>query len=481
MCLVVDLEDSAVTVMRAGSLIWRPRTTQWVEFYVALALARMENGQEGWLLSGALCKLGAWRGKKYSSVGKIVARHLAQMRHHYERWIVESPRVTREWRLTLDRRAITVLPSEAQGADWLLARGVEIGSQMLSPAWLTHMTTSLMLLHLGQSAEAKDQAVRALHIPGIDDRSVRLAAFAMAKAAALRGELALDREHIDALLGRRAGRGGASERDLWEDDAAGRHMRMRLATLEAIESDFTDASAQSDRLKRRVESLSHCGDLDGLAILHNALGLLATRQGNFAGADYHLTEAIRLALTVSDLFTLGGALFNLAHLFELQSDLEGGMEKSNAAVALLRLCVEMDRRIGVGRNSAQAEILAGRLLALQGRLQPAEELLNRTKKLVAQSGNAYDAGCLLVARATLACARLVRARRTAACDRGFVEALLAQAAEKFALAGKNADTDAGALFERVRASLRRSRDSHPASRSPGHRESSLRGIARTGH
>jgi tetratricopeptide (TPR) repeat protein len=456
MKLTIDLERPSVTLTGEGVVLWRPRTSQWVEFYVALGLARLGDVQDAWITAKALRELSGWRAKKFASVGKIVARHLGQMRARYGTWIVEAPQVTAQWRITLRPSDIAVVPSSADGTDWLRRRGAGLEFQPLSCAWLTSVTKALMCLHLGRSAEAKDKAMQALHVRGIDDRSARIAAFVSARAAASKGDLSLDREQIETVLRQRTRRTHRTERDLWGDDSVGRHIRMRLAALTAIESDAASAAEQRPRLGRRIGPLSNSGDLIGLAILHNVLGLLAAREKNYPEADYHLAEAIRLALTVSDFFTLGGALFNLAHLLVLQADIKDDRETGDFALALLMLCIEMDQKMRVGRNSAQAEILGARLLIARGELERAEALLQGAQEVVSDNDSAYDAGCLLTARAMLTCAKIVLGHLSPELGRSTAGKLLSEASEKFAISGRNIVADVDTMLERTRAAVNRS-------------------------
>ena len=70
--LLIDVGRESVDV---GSL--KGLGEQWVDFYGLLVLAREYPYESGWISSDRLQTVGAWRYKKASSVGKEVARHLA--------------------------------------------------------------------------------------------------------------------------------------------------------------------------------------------------------------------------------------------------------------------------------------------------------------------------------------------------------------------------------------------------------------------
>ncbi len=461
MTLTIDLESGLVTIGGARGARWRPTTTQWVEFYAALAAARLTGMKDGWVTANTLRELRGWRSKRFASIGKVVARHLQTLKARHGLQVVESRQVTARWRLNLRERDIVVLPDVELLPAWLDARRDGALPQALSTTWVAASTRALLALHLGHNDEAYRNARAALDASGFDERCTRIAAFILARVAATKGDLALARDEVERVLADRLGLAARTERELWGTDPLGRHMRLRLAALAAIESDAASASAQIGHLHSRLESARGGADKVGLAVLHNVIGLLYLRQKRHAEAEHHLAEAITLALTASDLFTLGGAIFNLGRSLMLQAR-DGRPGAADGAEALLTLCVEIDRDLGIGRNSAQAEILLARLLITKADFEAAEPVLRQAAGIVDRNGSHYDAACLLTARAMLACARTVAGELPPARGRKAATRLLEEAAARFASAGRMVTVDVDGLMKHVRLTLQ-----HPPARPHG--------------
>jgi tetratricopeptide (TPR) repeat protein len=453
MTLTIDLGNDLVTLADRRGIVWHPRTGQWVEFYAALAAARLTGEKGGWVTSRALGELRGWRGKRFASVGKVVARHIQVMASRHGLRVVGSRGLTSAWRLTLREADIVVLPAPGSLAPWLAARRDGERRRTVAATWLAEATRSLLALHLGRVDEAREHARRAFDASGADDRAIRIAAFLLARAAGTRSELVLERDRIERTVARRLGLDARTERDFWGDDDIGRHMRMRLAALVAIETDPEFTGAQVRHLRTRQGPASTGGDLVGLAVLHNVIGLLHVREKRHAEAEFHLAEAIALALTVSDLFTLGGALFNLGRNFMLQArdGREGAGEK---AETLLRLSVEMDGALGIGRNSAQAELLLARLLISKPDLAAAEPVIEQAAAMVAKTGSHYDAGGLLTTRAMLVCARVILGEVEPSRGRRAAARLLDEASARFAASGRMVTPDVDGMIEHVRRTMR---------------------------
>jgi hypothetical protein len=399
--LTLDVRDGIVAVSDGRRRVWIEQTSQWLEFYSRLAVSRLTSDGDGWITDAVLAELTSWKGKAHkASIGKEVARHIKKTEARYGACVVECHVRTRRWRLGLSSNRIRLLPSRTNVVSWLKGRGMGSMPTTIDWEWLAYTVRSQIAYHRGEAVGAMELARLALQLPGLDARSLRIAGVALIRASAMGGDL----ERVDdAILGvsrlihgsRQTGR--LTEAELWGTDDASTYFAARIATVRALASPWPEAADDMRRLQLRISHAQSGGNLSALAIIHNLIGVLARRRETYTQARYHLEQAVVLSLSISDLFTLGAALFNLSQAM-LQDPVSSPRELAKAE-QLLELSTEIDTRLGVGRNTSQAEILKARWEIGKSNAEAAERLLAAAAEMVAASQSKYDEGCLCLARA----------------------------------------------------------------------------------
>jgi hypothetical protein len=98
---------------------------QWVDFCALLAVSRCEGPDpDRYLSAEELARVGSWRHKAATSVGKDVARHLGKLARAGSGGLVHHRGRTQAWRLAVAPPAIKLLPGPDTVRAWLTARSV---------------------------------------------------------------------------------------------------------------------------------------------------------------------------------------------------------------------------------------------------------------------------------------------------------------------------------------------------------------------
>jgi hypothetical protein len=124
-----------------------------------------------------------------------------------------------------------------------------------------------------------------------------------------------------------------------------------------------------------------------LGTAYNALGVLFRRSEQLDLAEKCLRYAVTLLIASFDIPTLMAALFNLGHT------LYRGATTNNDLIEALHL-IELDREIcctlGLGKDSAQGEVVAGAICLTMGNTSEAEKWLNAGEKIVETLHSDYN-------------------------------------------------------------------------------------------
>jgi len=397
--LNIDLEAARATISDADATVERVDDERWLQFLARLAYARSRD--DAWVTAAHIAELTGWKGVTEASVGKIVARHLDRQVAMVS--CISRERITRRWRLAADVD-LHVVQDDAQLRTWLSDRGMAAPPLPTTVEWLTNVVGAQIAFHRGEAAEAVRAAESALNC-STEGRSLKVSALLLIRAEDSRGGFRDARRRVETRLALARGVDPSLQDAVWGTDPLGLHCQTRLASLEALRSYGASAGGHSAAIGFALRRAKEGADLSREAILYNTLGVLARRQGNCAEARFHLADAIALSLIVNDLFTLGGAIFNLALTALVEKGTRPTAEDVGFARALLALAINLDEQIRIGRSSAQAEILLARLLAGASEFDESERLIETASKMVQRTNSPYDSGCLLLARAELAWAR----------------------------------------------------------------------------
>ena len=120
---------------------------------------------------------------------------------------------------------------------------------------------------------------------------------------------------------------------------------------------------------RALELAEVAGDAHALAQAHNMLGVLASSQGDLAGARYHLERSLSLAEGLNDPGARAAALNNLALAYGASGATERALELAETALALSASQGDRHREAALHNNLADLLHVAGRAEAAMAHLK----------------------------------------------------------------------------------------------------------------
>ncbi len=363
-----------------------PRNEQWLILYTELALRRTSQENESSYLDAEQLKiLGRWSLKRVGSVGKEMARHLEELKRAGLGNAIEHKGKTRRWRLGLLPKEIVFLSSREACEVWLRDRNFDyLGGLGRIPGdivpWLREMTWALIRFQQGRLPEAR------AHVKGAEQA---------AAASALLGAIT---ELVELRLLARRGEypeiGPGLERC---EGGLGEALRVRAELARALEPDPGYEEEKLEELRRLLLRLETLPDVNGLGGAHNALAVRLRRQGKLDLAARSLRYAAALLIATFDLPTLQAAVFNLGHTLHEAATTRAQLEEALGVVSLDR---EIYRELGLGGDSAQAEIVAGLICLKLERIAEAEKWQATGREAAERIESEYN----------LAGVRLLRAR-----------------------------------------------------------------------
>jgi tetratricopeptide (TPR) repeat protein len=374
--VAIDASEETVTLRQQS--VSKEFRHQWVPFYLALALrVDSPDSPSPFLEPEELQLFGDWFFKKPESIGKEVARHLQDLsRHGLAGFIVDQGK-TRRWRLGLLHQEISFLPSREQCEVWLrqqqwdLLGGLEkIPSLILT--WISHTTRALIRLQEGRIKEGLELAHMAKQ--KIAD-SVLLGAIA---------------ELVELRLHARVG--NYPEPEEWEylarcEGNIGKTLLIRASLAQSLAPDFENIETAIESLRKLTFRLQSLPDINGLGTSYNALGVLFRRNGQLDLSEKCLRYAVALLIASFDIPTLQASLFNLGHtLYRAATD----DEALSDALRLVELDREICHTLGLGKDSAQGEIVAGEICLKLGDIPKAEQWLQEGRKIVQTLNSDYN-------------------------------------------------------------------------------------------
>ena len=361
----IDLDHGTVTVGKNSF----PKG-QWFEFYAALLVRAQDS-----IYPDELRRIGDWRHKKPSSIGKEVARHLDGLDAE-SRSLVGCDGKTRAWKLILPPEEVAFRPDREAVSAWLASRSVPA---MVSDDWPKILTALVEATTLVQRGSA-DQALASLE--GLDDfgddrSDVPVAAW----VALLKGRAALNAD-ADLLV-------DIQSRWSKRKDAVGRAVAARLKALWAFGQRFGDVEVGLDMLRHMAAQLESSGDISSLIPVLNILGILERRRDHpEESAALHLRAAV-LAGIVGDYQSLQGALFNTA-LARRAARKKQNLAPDGVCLDLVDLCLLVCHEFGVGRDSAQAETTAARWALRARQTERAKDYLKQAEELLRHIDATFD-------------------------------------------------------------------------------------------
>lgn len=367
----IDLDHGTVTIGKNSF----PKG-QWFEFYAALALMRTNPVRaQDFIYPDELRRIGDWRHKKPSSIGKEVARHLDGLDAE-SRLLTGCDGKTRAWKLSLPPEEVAFLPDREAVSAWLASRSVPATVSDDWPKILAALVEATTLVQRG-SAEQALASLEGLDDLGDDKSDVPVAAW----VALLKGRAALNAD-ADLL-------GDIQSRWSKRKDPVGRAVAARLKALWAFGQRFGDVEVGLDMLRRMAAQLESSGDISSLISVLNILGILERRHDHpEESAILHLRAAV-LAGIVGDYQSLQGALFNTA-LARRAARKRQNLDPDDVCLDLVDLCLLVCHEFGVGRDSAQAETTAARWALKARQTERAKDYLKQAEELLRHIDATFD-------------------------------------------------------------------------------------------
>lgn len=316
--------------------------------------------------------LRGWQNMVRESVGKQVARLIADLERDGLQPF-DYTHKTRAWRLSADASA--AVSDEMRGAAdaWLKATAWFPGARfaMTDPAAIAHWALAATNAHLAMTEGNAATGLEALRKAYSASDHPDLIAIANLLATRIGQRLSSPHHPVPT---------DGSAASVFAIAAEAR----RLASY-AIRSDSAGWKDQLVRLQAILARVVSSGDLTTQAYIHNAIAVLLRRLGDPATALQHIAEATPLAVFSSDITLMQSVLFNFGNIL---SDVhrEGFLPAAeDLTIALIEADLAIRQRFGLGKDSAQAELLLAFLAYEDGMLDLAEHYLSAARKIIAIS------------------------------------------------------------------------------------------------
>jgi tetratricopeptide (TPR) repeat protein len=159
----------------------------------------------------------------------------------------------------------------------------------------------------------------------------------------------------------------------------GKALVIRAELAQALAPDFNNMEAVIENFRDLTLRLGALPDINGLGTAYNALGVLFRRNRQLDLAERYLRYAAALLVASFDLPTLQAALFNLGHTMYKRGAKGSDLQE---ALGLISLDREICYALGIGKDSAQAEIVAGTICVKLGEVERAEHWLGEGQQIV---------------------------------------------------------------------------------------------------
>lgn len=191
-------------------------------------------------------------------------------------------------------------------------------------------------------------------------------------------------------------------------------LEARRTAAYAIQSESSRWLAQVKELQALLPELAAAGSLTTQAYVHNALALLLRRLGRFEEALGHAAEAAPLAVFSGDLTLMQAVFFNFGNIASDLRRQDPAAVPQGLSIALVEADRAIRKRLGLGMDSAQGELLLAYLAYEEGALAQAQGWLDEAAQIMAVSQVPADAALA---------ARIAGLVQLASGDRGGIDGL----------------------------------------------------------
>jgi tetratricopeptide (TPR) repeat protein len=376
--IVIDVNEELVSLQLGRTYL--TLHGQWIHLYLALALrVVLVEKASAFLSARELQLIRPWFNKQPGSVGKEVARHLQGLVEAGLDGLIVADGRTKRWRLAVLPKEILLLPSQDACVVWLDEQKMDIAdaNQELPGTlveWLTHTTSALIMLVRGRIEDGLDL--------------IRLAKAEHSGSALLGGITEL----VELRLASRVKQYpdfGPYLNSLKSDIGRALLVRAELTQNLAPTPHPADLEAAISAVRGIATRSQGLPDINGLGATHNVLGVLLRRNRRFKEAEMCLRYAAVLLVASFDLLTLQAALFNLGHTLAQVAKTDKALRE---ALQLIDLDRDIYKQLGIGGDSAQAEIVAGTIYLRLNDLEGAKRWLDEGRQIVRTLKSDYDRG-----------------------------------------------------------------------------------------
>lgn len=370
--LSVSLFDTGkrIALSRAGSEVsLRGKSVQFL-----LALLATESPR--YVFRDELHRLSAWRTMSAASVGKQAARIVDSLNRGLGP-IIEWELKTQAWRLK--ERELGHLPQSVKDearqllshSNWSgILRFADVPAASMA-SWMKACGSALVEMTLGQA----ENGYRKLRLA--NEISDHEGIGAISDVLATRIGQALPRPHLPVP--------GLSSSSAFLEAAEARRVAAYART--APSDEWPD---QFDLLYRKLLRMIDLGDTSSQAILFNSLAILARRLGRIGEAIDCIREAAALALFSGDIVLIQNVSFNFGNILSDAARSDPECCSRDTYLGLIELDMEIRRRLQIGKDSAQAELLYAFLTLEKGELASVERGLAEAKEIISVSQQPYD-------------------------------------------------------------------------------------------
>ena len=159
-------------------------------------------------------------------------------------------------------------------------------------------------------------------------------------------------------------------------DALRGRIEQNLGILASIQGDYAGAS---DHYARSLEAFERAGDERGCALAYHNLGLVASSRGDLDEADHSFDRSAALAVRVGDVYLEGLCELSRAEVCHARQQYGDAMQRAESAL-------ERFERLGDRRAKSGAYKVLGMVFRDTGRLVVAEERLRSAIALALETG-----------------------------------------------------------------------------------------------
>lgn len=389
--LHIDVSLELVTIC-SGTETRKTFRGQWVEFYALVGLFCVKSESNKILLQpAALCTVGRWMNKSPASAGKELSRHINSLQGSVFDGVLLWTRKTYGWYLNMTPEQITWEPSLEKVTEWLVSRGwreisiYEYDEDVFDISWVRHAVAAIITLHSGKTEEAVNLSLRSKEVANSHFLG-KISDLLIFRSSARAG---ID---FDDDLGSFAAATISSASAI--DDA----LNNRIRAIHAFSTPHGESKDALETLAKLATRMHDNGDICGLGVIYNTMGVLARRAGLADEALMFLQRSIPLLVVGGDLPTLQAAIFNLGHArYSVLKKNE--LEPDDDVFSLIDLDCEMRGTLKIGKDSAQAEILGANLALKIRDFVKANNYLTRAECLLESISSEYDSACYYRTRA----------------------------------------------------------------------------------